>query len=279
MSRIASFALTLLISTIVGFAATTALSAPIASGDLIAVTNTQFCCSPTVAPNVYQLDSSGAFKSFSFSPFFPSDIAVDKAGRVLYGSSGSGNIVLTDTSGAFLGFLSTPVSQVNGLGVANDGSLFVASGNSIYHLDAQGHFLGLTFSPVSFNSSTPLGVLGNDTVVFVDPATTVCCGPSNVGLDLFDTSTRVLSHVTTPLTSITGLDVSETGQFWVAGSTSGFFGSPSNTIFELNSAGAQLKSIVGPENMSALAIANLPEPSVGLLLGLGLSILAVGRRR
>ena len=273
------FALSLLIS-IVGLASA-ALSAPIASGDLIAVTGSSCCSSsPSDFPNVYQLDSTGSFKRFWFSPFAPSDIAVDKAGHVLFGSTGSGNIVMTDTSGSFLGFINSPVPQVNGLGVASDGSLIVASGNSIYHLDAQGHFLSLTFSPISFSGNASIGVLGDNTVVFADPNNNGCCGSTPEKLDLFNIDTRVMTQVTTPLTSISALDVSETGDFWVAGSTSGFNPfNPSNTIFELDPTGKEITSIIGPQNISALAIANLPEPNVGLLVGVGFSMLAIKRKR
>jgi hypothetical protein len=262
-----------------GFWALPAFSAPLAAGDLLVVTSPNNNSSVTI-PNVYHLDPTGAFQGFFFSPFSPSDIAVDHSGNVLFASPNSGTIVETNTSGAFLGFIPTPVTNINGLAVAANGDLIVNNGSTFYQLDPHGNFLSLTFSPVqvgngNFGQSAGIGAQGDNVAVF--PTAGSGGFPSNEDIAFLDLTTGALTRVHTTLGSIFSVDVSENGDIFAIGSQQ-FFGSPS-TIFQLDSTGAVLGQIGGPQNAIGLAVANLPEPGTAVLMGLGLSMLSLRGRR
>jgi hypothetical protein len=266
------FAYGLTFVALVAWAPQAAHAAPIVAGDLI-VAISQFCCgNPALQPDVFHLDSTGDFKGFFFSPFAPSDIAVDKSGRVLFGSSQSGTLIATDTSGAFLGFVTTPATSVDGLAVASNGDIVVADGNQLYHLSPQGQFIDLVFSPAVPSES--LGIAPNGELVF-PVASSQCC--SNFSIGFFDLSTRELRTVPTPVRSIAALDVSEAGEIIVFGSTSTTSTSTTG-FFRLGLDGSVLGQIAGPQNVNTIAVANLPEPCSALLTLAGLSILARLRR-
>jgi hypothetical protein len=251
------------------------------SGDLLLFTGG--CCgsSAVTTPNMVQVDSTGAFKGWSFSPFVPSDIAVDTSGNILFGSSSSGTIVVTNGSGGLVRLIPTPAPSINGLAVEANGNIVVASGNSFYELDPQGQFLSLIFSPVALggccSSNISLGIDSNGEAVFVAPSAGY---GSTLSIDFFNLQTRVLRSVSTTFTSIAALDASEAGELVVVGSTDpNAYYDAILSIHHVGLDGTILSQFAGPQNVGALAVANLPEPGPALLVGIGLSLLALRRDR
>jgi len=260
------------------FSAPLALSAPIASGDLIVTATAPCCNNPGPSPNVYQLDQTGTFKGWFFSPFSPSDIAVNKSGQILFSSSNSGTIVETDNTGSFLGFVTTPVPGIAGLAVEANGDLLAANGSQIYQLDPTGKFLGLVFSPSPINSPIGVDPEGELVALIASP----CCSNAPASLEFLNLTTRVTRTVLTGLSAINGLTVDESGNIWAIGSRSGFnnncgFGGCS--IFELDGNGDVLAQLAGPQNPQLVAVANLPEPSTATLMVVGIAGLATVTRR
>jgi hypothetical protein len=254
--------------------ASVSFSATLAPGDLIVTTSS--CCNNSTFPDVYQLDQTGAFKGFFFSPFQASDVAVNKSGQILFASQNSGTIVETDATGSFQGFIATPIPAITGLAVEANGDIIAADGNQIYQLDPTGKFLNLIFSPVSINSS--IGVDPNGNLLY---PTSQCCFSASIGV--LNLTTRTTSTIATGLSSISGLDVDENGNIWAIGSqnvlpcNAGISGGCN--IFELDSSGNILSSFVGPQGSNEIAVANLPEPGTALLMSVGVVGLAIVRRR
>lgn len=272
MFRTTLCACSIVAAAILGLAVPAAYSATLTSGDLIVVTNS-FCCNGGPTPNVYQLDSTGNFKGWFFSPISATDIAINKSGQILFASSNSGTIIATDTSGAFQGFVTTPVPQITGLAVEANGNIIAADHNEIFQLDPTGKFLNLTFSSTDINSS--IGVDPQGDLVFPIPGQ-CCSGLASLGF--LNLNSRVVTKVPTTLATIGALDVDESGNVFAVGSTTFF--SNANSIFELDSSGNVLQQFAGPQNLAAIAVANLPEPGTAVLLSAGLSMLSVcGRRR
>ena len=245
-----------------------ASAAPIASGDLILYANDFF--SSAGPPDTYHLGGSGDFKGFFYAPFAPSDLAFDGAGGVLFGSNSSNLLVKTDTRGGLLDLIATPVPRIDGVGRLGDGSLIVSSGNLLYELDERGGFRDLIFAPVAIGA---LGVDPLDRVVFLSPGDFF----SSFSISFLDLADRSITSFPTTLTSASGIDVSESGEILVAGSKNFSFGSQS--VFRFDLSGNELGVILGPANVSAVAIANLPEPSTAVLLGGALAALGGARRR
>ena len=274
MSRRPTLVQVLTLVAISGLTGLSANASPLASLDLIVAT-TGGCCSPSTLPNVYHLDSTGAFLGFSYSPFSATDIAVDKAGSTLFSSANSGTIVATDPNGGLVRLISTPLSGINGLAVESNGNLLAASGSNFYTFDANGGFLGLVFSQEA--PFGPFGVTTDNVAVFPDQG--FCCQEEFTTLNFFDLETRNLTEVPTSFSSIRALDVSEDGEIIVAGDlrTNGF--SSTTGIFRLDMNGVVLGQIAGPQNVTGLAVANLPEPGTAMLIGAGLSLLGARRRR
>ncbi len=244
-----------------------ASAAPIASGDLILYATDFF--SSAGPPDTYHLDGSGDFKGFFYAPFAPSDLAFDGAEGILFGSSSSNLLVKTDTRGGLLDLIATPVPRIDGVGRLGDGSLIVSSGNLLYQLDERGGFLDLIFAPVAIGA---LGVDPLDRVVFLSSGDFF----SNFSISFLDLADRSITSIPTALTSASGIDVSESGEILVAGSKDFFF---SQSVFRFDLSGNELGAILGPANVSAVAITSLPEPSTAVLLGGALAALGGARRR
>lgn len=264
----ARYSITLLAMAALSSLSSVALAGTISARDLVVHTGEQF--SQSRLPDTYHLDAEGDFKGFFYAPWFPTDIAIDKAGRVLFGMSDSGLLVRTDTQGGLLDLLPTPVSGVDGVGVAPNGDIFVSDRNLLYRLDANGGFLDLTFSPVEVRD---FGIDAAGQVVFLQPPQGF---ESFYSISFLDPADGSLESSLTPLRSATAIDVDESGTIIVAGSDEFSFGAQS--LWRFDASGAPLGEIVGPAGISSLAVFNMPEPGTALLLGSALAALAAGRR-
>lgn len=243
---------------IAGFAPLVARADPLEDGALVAVV----AASNATAPNMYVLDAVGALRGWFFSPFAASDIAVDHAGRVLFGASTDGTIVVTDSIGSLVALIPTPVAHVNGLAVSRNGDLIVSDGNTFVRLSPVGALIEAVTSPVTLpasgynGSKFGLGADGNDGVVF-------SIAPASYGdffkLGFFNLRTQTLTTVTTSLSAISGLDAVGNGEFVVVGSTQSY---GANSIYRFGRDGAVLEQSAGPDGISSIAFADLPEPNV-----------------
>jgi PEP-CTERM motif len=251
-----------------------------------AVTSTQnlvlatsnFSFNGSALPDTYVLNQQGAFQSWFYSPYAPSDLA-SSGNAILVANSSSGTIAKVDTNGGLIGLVSTPTNGISGIAVGGSGDLYVSVSNNreIMHLDPTGNVIGLDFMPSQVGA---MAIDGNGRLVF---ATSSSSFSSPLSLSLFDfTLDAVVSTVSTSFSSINGLEISSTGEIWISGTPINSFST--QVLDRLAANGQILGTINGPSNIGAITlvpgppVAPVPEPTTGSLIGVGLAAVALARR-
>jgi hypothetical protein len=245
--------------------------------NLVLSTSSNFSFNGSPLPNTYVLNQQGAFQGWFYSPFTPSDMA-SSGSTLLVANGSSGTIAKIGTDGGLVGLFNTPTAGISGLAVGSAGDLYVSVTNNreIMHLDSAGNVLGLDFTPSQVGA---MGIDAKGELVFAAPSSNF--GSTN--LTFFDFNLdKIVSTVSTSFNSINALDVSSTGEIWVAGVP--YNNCCSQVLDRLGSNGQVLATLNGPPNVSAIALvpspaAPVPEPSTAALMGLGLAGVALVQRR